>query len=95
MVCKLGGEWSHELDDAKKLLNFRNILWSGDCLDFSVLLWVKVHAISVINHPKELDVRRPDETFRSVEDNSTFLGDLHEVVEVSVMVFVIWFLGTD
>ena len=95
MVCKLGDEWSHELDYAKKLLNFCDILWSGYCLDFSALFWVRVHAISVINHSKGLDLQCLDETFCSVENKSTFLGNLHEVVEISVMVFVILAVDND
>ena len=88
MVCELGDEWSHELDDAKKLVNFCDTLWSGDSLDFSTLFWVRVHAISVVNHSKELDLRCLDETFCSIENKSIFLGNLHEVVEISVVVFV-------
>ena len=36
-----------------------------------------------------------DETFHSVENKSTFLGDLHEVVEISVMVFAILAIDND
>ena len=95
MVCKLGDEWSHELDYAKKLLNFCDILWSGYCLDFSALFWVRMHAISVVNHSKGLDLHCLDETFRSVENKSTFLGNFHKVVEISVMVFVILAVDDD
>ena len=95
LVCKLGDEWSHELDYTEKLLNFCDILWSGDRLDFSALFWVRVHAISVVNHSKELDLRCLDETFRSVENKSTFLGNFHKVVEISVMVLVILAVDDD
>ena len=54
-----------------------------------------MHAISVINHSKGLDLHCLDETFRSVENKSTFLGNLHEVVEISVMVFVILAVDND
>ena len=61
MVSKIGDEGGFELDDAQKLLNFRDSFWGGYGLDFSALVRVRLYAISIADHPKELDLRRLDE----------------------------------
>ena len=89
MVSKFGDEGGQELVDAQKLLNFCDSLLGGYGLDFSALVRVGVYAISIVDHPKELDLRRFYETLISVEDIYAFPGDLHKVLEVFVVVLVI------
>ena len=85
MVSKFGDEVGQELVDAQKLLNFCDSLLGGYGLDFSALVRVGVYAISIVDHPKELDLRRFYETLISVEDKYAFPGDLHKVLEVFVV----------
>ena len=88
MVCKLGDEWSHELDYAEKLLNFCDILWSGDRLDFGALFWVRVHAISVVK--KNLICGVLMKHFAALKTSPHFW-----VVEISVVVLVILAVDDD
>ena len=46
---------------------------------------IQLHALGSVHSAIEDNLRLPDMTFCAVEDNAVFLGYLHQLQEVSVM----------
>ena len=81
--------------DAKKLLKFCHFLLGRQCLNFCTLCRVRMNSVGIIDHAEELDLRCSNFAFVNVEHESTFLCNLHEMMEVSVVVLFILSVDDD
>ena len=81
--------------DAKKLLKFCHVLWGWQCLDFCTLCRVWINSVGIIDHAEELDLWCFDFAFINVEHESTFLCNLHDIIEVFVVVLFIFSVDDD